>query len=67
MNGHVALEVVMPGELLAADGALIRLLLSVRHHVRLQRLILREEGSAHVAVELPGGEGEKERKKERKK
>ena len=57
----------MPGEFLAADRALIRLLLCVRHHMSLQRLILGEEGPAHVAVELPGGEEEKERKRERKK
>ena len=33
VNGHVTLKVVMPGKFLAANRALIRLLLSVSHHV----------------------------------
>ena len=43
MNGHVTLEVVMPGKLLPANCALIRLLFRVSHHVSFQCLVLGEK------------------------
>ena len=55
MNGHVTLKIVMPRKLFAANRALIRLFLGVRHHVGFQSLVLGEKGAADVAVELPCG------------
>ena len=57
VNGHVTLKIVMAGKLFAANGALIRLLVRVRHHVSFQSLILREKRPANVAVELPNKRG----------
>ena len=52
MNGHVTLKIVMPREFLAANGALIRLFLGMRHHVGFQSLVLGEKGATHIAIEL---------------
>ena len=58
VNGHVTLEIVVSRELLAANGALIRLFLRMRHHVGFQSLVLREKGATHVAIELSVMQGE---------
>lgn len=54
MDGHVTLEIMMAGKFLAANRALVRLLVSVSHHVSFQRLVLREKRTAHVTIELSG-------------